>query len=218
MKRGKKRNPLVEADPWSLLPTSLPEGVFRTHLESCKTSFDILMTYYKHGHQKKLTNKQRALCWKLVNDFITHCELGHFAMWQLSSEHDIRVMAYYEWQMLMKHKSAKYCRYVFQTAFADFLAVLQCREYGIALLHNNDLLNVKTKFIKYFKYYFMAQRKEMSIPEFIITHEKCEQLHQDIVTEYEFYFEMVRQALEACPSAVYYGCHNLKRKAFETAF
>lgn len=207
---GTLRDPLKEADPWSRLPKVLPEDIFRQHLSSCNTTLDVLTTFVKHHRHNKLTGMQRDKLWQEVNTFITRCELSHFGIFQTKEEHEIRVLAYYEWQMLMRHKTPKWCRYVFNTAFADFLCVLQCREYGIALPHNTCLLNVKTKFIRYFKYYFIAKRKNLDIEDFILLHEDLKELYDDVLTEYRYYFTLVEQALQHCPSAVYYGCDKLE--------
>ena len=208
---GRKRDPLKEADPWSLLPTSVNhKALFDSHLVGSKTELDSLMCFYKHDKMKRLKRIHWDELYRLVSKFITYCELGNFKQFQTDEVHSIRIIAYYEWQRLMVHKSPKWCRFTFQKAFADFLAVLQCRQYGIALPHDSCLLNVKTKFIKYFKFYFIAKRKKLSIPEFITSYEQI-RLHEDVLVEYEYYFRWVEQALLSCPSAVYYGCEQLER-------
>jgi len=209
-KKGKIRDPLQEADPWAQLPEVLPDNIFREHLSSCNNTFDYWMAFIKHGKINKLRRKQLDWLWNRTSTFISGCERKHFKMFQPVDEHQTRMLAYYEYQKLMKHKSPKWCRYVFETAFADFLSVLQCRSFGIALPHGTCLLNSKTKFIKYWKYYFICKRNSLTIEEFIILYEKPVEVYPDVVREFKFYFTLVEQALQSVPGIVYYGVPDME--------
>jgi hypothetical protein len=132
-------------------------------------------------------------------------------MYQETDEHIERILAYYEWQKLMWHKSPKECRYIFQRAFSDFLVVLQCRKFGIGLPHDNCLLNIRTKFVKYWKAYFICKRNNLTYEEYYVYKEGHLYIYPDVAAEYEMYFRTIEYALSACAGAVYYGCERVER-------
>lgn len=213
-KTGRRRT-CKELNPWAKLP-QLYVDYFDEHLESCRTEFDELMCYYKHYKLDELGDHYRSKLWKLTDKFITFCEKGHFKKtFQDRDVHIDRILAYYEWQRLMSHKSPKECRFIFQKAFADFLAVLQCRKLGIALPHNNCLLNIRTKLVKYWKAYFICKRENLTIEEYYVYKQRHLYMYDDVWVEYQLFFSKIEMALSACESPIYVGCHELPTKTYE---
>lgn len=202
-KTGRKRD-LIESDPWARLP-DLYECLLDEHVQDSKNNIDVLTAYYKHNELKHLHKSKHLQLWKLVNQLVSASERKHFGrLWQTQDAHLERVMAYYEWQKLMWHKAPRECRFIYQAAFPDFLVVLQCRQYGIGLPHDTCLLNIRTKFVKYFKDYFICLREGITYEDlYILKGHKT--LYEDVDREYAYYFAKIREALASCPSAVYQG-------------
>jgi hypothetical protein len=201
-KTGRKRT-LEERDPWAKLP-QFRVDLLEEHLKLCHTEHDALMCYYKHNHMYELSSYKVNKLYRLTDIFINHCERGHFKkVYQLDIAHTERILAYYEWQKLMWHKSPKECRFIFQKAFPDFLAVLQCRFLGIGLPHDNCLLNIRTKFVEYWKAYFVCRRNNLSIEEYYVLREGHLYMYEDVLVEYELYFRMIENALSVCQSSLF---------------
>lgn len=216
-KTGRRRN-LEERDPWARLP-KLKQDLFDEHIKVCQTDHDILMCYYKHNHMYELSSYRISQLFKLTSIFIKHCERGHFKkVYQLDVAHTERILAYYEWQKLMWHKSPKECRFIFQKAFPDFLAVLQCRFLGIGLPHNNCLLNIRTKFVQYWKAYFICKREKLSIEEYYVLREGHLYMYEDVLVEFELYFRYIEYAISACSSSLFNVQADVEKLASKPVF
>lgn len=215
-KTGRRRT-CVELDPWATMPR-VQIDMFDEHIVKCRTTHDILMCYYKHNLMDELSPARVKHLYSLTNVFITHCERGHFKrMHQTYDDHVDRILAYYEWQKLMWWKSPNECRFIYQKAFADFLAVLQCRKFGIALPHDNCLLNIRTKFVKYWKAYFICKRENLTWEEYYVYKEGHLFIYPDVAVEYELYFTKIEYALSKTIGAVYFGCEEHQKLVDESS-
>ena len=209
-KTGRRRT-CRELNPWAKLPRDRVD-LLEEHLSVCNTNHDLLMCYYKHDHMDELSPARVKHLYKLTADFIEFCDKGHFKRIHQTRE-DImdRILAYYEWNKLMWHKSPKECRFIFQKAYSDFLAVLQCRKFGIALPNDTCLLNIRTKFVKYWKAYFICKRENMTWEEYYVYKEGHLYIYPDVAVEYEFYFAKIEWCLNNTVGAVYLGCEERQR-------